>query len=170
MTVTRGGHVLRPVRGMDKALLLEVRRHIIGVRVEAVEVRHWRIVECVSGHGVLLLPLNGLMFGIKNQLTCVILSEAKNLVVRVSAGVGRTPRGHDRDEILRFAQNDKSKIALASDHCTLSMYRSQVFDTPSLIIFNVFCHIVAATTPIASLPSIVMMRSPDWRSCSISSR
>jgi hypothetical protein len=38
----------------------------------------------------------------------VILSEAKNLVAIDYLDIVRTPRVHERDEILRFAQNDKA--------------------------------------------------------------
>src|SRR3954470_16630752 len=37
---------------------------------------------------------------------------SENLVVRDSGGVGATPREHDRNEILRCAQNDKGERAL----------------------------------------------------------
>jgi hypothetical protein len=43
------------------------------------------------------------------QLPCVILSEAKNHSPRESLGLSRNPRKYARDEILRFAQNDKGK-------------------------------------------------------------
>jgi hypothetical protein len=49
---------------------------------------------------------------VTNQLRTVILSEAKNLVAIDSLDIIRTPRVHARDEILRFAQNDRVKRAL----------------------------------------------------------
>jgi hypothetical protein len=49
---------------------------------------------------------------VANQLRIVILSEAKNLVLFVLSLVSYKAERICRDEILRFAQNDKVKVAL----------------------------------------------------------
>jgi hypothetical protein len=45
-------------------------------------------------------------------LVIVILSDAKNLADTDALDIVQTPRVHDRDEILRFAQNDRGEVAL----------------------------------------------------------
>jgi len=49
------------------------------------------------------------MFDSERQLPSVILSEAKNLAPTESLGVRTSPRVYARDEILRFAQNDRGE-------------------------------------------------------------
>jgi hypothetical protein len=52
-----------------------------------------------------------------SQLRAVILSEAKNLVLRVPTWGLYNVKRILYDEILRFAQNDKVKVALKSEDC-----------------------------------------------------
>jgi hypothetical protein len=46
------------------------------------------------------------------QLELVILNEVKNLAATDYLDIVQTQRVHDRDEILRVAQNDKAERAL----------------------------------------------------------
>jgi len=49
------------------------------------------------------------MFAFERHLAFVILSEAKNLADTNALGIVQTQTVHSRDEILRFAQNDKAE-------------------------------------------------------------
>jgi hypothetical protein len=61
----------------------------------------------------------------ESQLHLVILSGAKNLAATDLLGIVRAPRVHARDEILRFAQNDK--VERVRQHKPTLLFYSSVY-------------------------------------------
>jgi len=71
------------------------------------------------------------MVGLENQVPTVILSDAKNLAPTDSLWLCTTPRVYARDEILRFAQNDRGKEVRLTHACTLFTYEAHTLRSTS---------------------------------------